>query len=149
MEGNAKEIKFIARDEAKHLAFSQKVINLLRKEESEGFTEIIKEMDDEVYSMYKEAANQEIEWANFLFKDGSLIGLNSALLKQYMMYLTNTRLQAIGYKPIFEKIENPLTWMEHWLSSKSVEVAPQETEISSYLIGALNKEIKDDFFNTL
>ena len=149
MEGNAKEIKLIARDEAQHLSFSQKVINILKKDESEGFTDIISEMEEEVYNMYREAAGQEIEWADYLFKEGSLIGLNAALLKQYMQYLTNTRLQAIGYKGIFERTENPLSWMDHWLSSKGVEVAPQETEISSYLIGALDKTIDDDFFDNM
>lgn len=149
MEGNAKEIKFIARDEAVHLAFSQKVINILKKEESEGFSDLIPLWEEDVYNMYTEAAEQEMEWADYLFKDGSIIGLNSTLLKQYMRYLTNTRLHAIGYKSLFEKTENPFTWMEHWLSSKSVEVAPQETEISSYVIGALNKNIEEEFFSTM
>lgn len=149
MEGNAKEIKFIARDEAQHLAFSQKVINILKKEEGEGFLDIIPELEEEVYEMYREAAEQEIEWADYLFKDGSIIGLNATLLKQYMQYLTNARLKAIGYKPIFDKTENPLSWMDHWLSSKGTEVAPQETEISSYLIGALDKNLDDSFFENL
>lgn len=146
MEGNAKIIKFIARDEAKHLAFSQKIINIIRKDESEGFMEVIEELEQTVYDMYREAAEQEMEWIDYLFKDGSVIGLNAALLKQYMMYLTNLRLQAIGYKPIFEKTENPLTWMDHWLSSKNTEVAPMETEISSYLIGSLDKTLCDSIW---
>lgn len=146
MEGNAKEIKLIARDELKHLAFSQKLINILKKESEEGFTHIIPELDNIVYNMYKEACEEEFEWADYLFKDGSIIGLNAVLLKKYIKYLANSRLHAIGYKAIYEKTENPLSWMDHWLSSSNIEVAPMETEISSYLIGALDKQININAF---
>lgn len=147
MEGNAKTIKQIARDELKHLAFSQKLINILKKDSEEGFTNIIPELEPKVYDMYREAAEEEFEWADYLFKDGSIIGLNAPLSKQYVKYLVNTRLQAIGYKPIYEKTVNPFSWIEHWLSSDSTEELPQETEKSSYLIGAINKDIIDSAYD--
>jgi ribonucleoside-diphosphate reductase beta chain len=149
MEGNAKTIKKISEDEAQHLAFSQKLISILKKDEQEGFADIAQSLEDEVYAMYHEACEEENEWIDYLFKDGSIIGLNATLLKQYMKHITNQRLQSIGYKHIYEKTENPLSWMNHWLSSKSVEVAPQETEISTYLIGALDKTVSDDFLSSL
>lgn len=143
MEGNAKIIKFIARDENKHLEFSQKLINILRKIEAEGFINIIPSLENKVYDMYDIATSQENNWADYLFKNGSLIGLNAPLLKQYMKYITNNRLKAIGYKPIFDKTENSLTWMSTWLSSKGTENLLQETDNTSYLVGAL----KDDVSN--
>ncbi len=147
MEGNAKIIKFIARDENKHLEFSQKMINILRKTESEGFTKIIPTLDSKVYEMYAIATAQENDWADYLFKDGSLIGLNAPLLKQYMKYITNNRLKAIGYKPIFEKQENPLSWISTWLSSKGTENLLQETDNTSYLVGALKNDVQVDGLN--
>lgn len=147
MEGNAKEIKLIARDEATHLAISQYTINTLKKNHSEGFQEVIAECEEEVYAMYKTASEEESEWADYLFKDGSIIGLNAVLLKTYNKHLTNKRLQAIGYKAIFEHTENPLTWMDNWLNSSNVEVAPQETELTSYVIGGLDSNTSDDDWN--
>ncbi len=146
MEGNAKIIKFIARDENEHLALTQKLIRDLRRKPEEGFTEIAKELDNEVYTLYKDAAEQEMQWAEYLFEKGSIIGLNTKLLVKYMKYLTDRRLTAIGYKPIFGEKTDPLTWMESWLRNDSVEVLPQETEITSYLVGGIDLTIEDKDF---
>lgn len=147
MEGNAKIISLINRDENLHLGFTQYVIKRLRTDEFEGFTHIAKECEDIVYKMYKDAVEEEIAWSEYLFSNGSIMGLNHNLLTDYMKYLTNIRMNAIGLKPFYENIENPLTWMENWIDSKSVQVAPQETEISSYLVGSLDNQIVDDDFD--
>ena len=147
MEGNAKIIKFIARDENEHLAITQKMIRDLRKNKSEGFSEIIENLDDEVYKMYREAAEQEMRWAEYLFEKGSIIGLNDKLLIKYMKYMTDKRLKGIGLKGIYDAKENPLSWMEHWLRNDTVEVLPQETEISSYVVGGIDMNVKDEDFN--
>ncbi len=147
MEGNAKIIKFIARDENEHLAITQKMIRDLRHNKEEGFADIISSLDDEVYKMYEDAAMQEIRWAEYLFKEGSLIGLNDKLLVKYMKYLTDKRLGGIGLKPIFGESNNPLSWMDHWLRNDAVEVLPQETEISSYVVGGIDMTVKDDDFD--
>jgi ribonucleoside-diphosphate reductase beta chain len=145
MEGNAKEIKLIARDENVHVAGTQFAINKLRKDESEGFIEIAKECEDEAIELYKMAAEDEIEWAEYLFKDGSIIGLTSEMLKNYMMYLTNVRTRAIGLPKIFPSVSsnNPLPWIDHWLGQGSVEVLPQETEITAYIIGKTSTDIHE------
>ncbi len=147
MEGNAKIIKFIARDENEHLAITQKMIRDLRKNKDEGFADIIAELDDEVYKMYQDAAEQEMRWAEYLFEQGSIIGLNSKLLIKYMKHLTDKRLKGIGLNPIYGDLKNPLSWMNHWLRNDEVEVLPQETEISSYVVGGVDMDVKDDDFS--
>lgn len=143
MEGNAKELKLIARDEQVHLAISQFTINTLKRNQDEGFQEVIEDCEELVYDMYRKASEEEQEWADYLFKDGSIIGLNAVLLKTYNKHITNKRLHAIGYKTIFEHTDNPLTWMDNWLNSSNVEVAPQETELTSYVIGGLDSNTNE------
>jgi ribonucleoside-diphosphate reductase beta chain len=146
MEGNAKIISLINRDENLHLGFTQYVLRTLRKDPFEGFLHIVEECEPLVYQMYEDAVAEESEWCKYLFSKGSFLGLNETDLNQYMKYLTNIRMNAIGLKPFYEGIENPLSWMENWTSSKSVQVAPQETEISSYLVGALKQDVSDSDF---
>jgi ribonucleoside-diphosphate reductase beta chain len=147
MEGNAKIIKFIARDENEHLAITQKMIRDLRKNKDEGFVKIIENLDKEVYKMYKDASEQEMRWAEYLFKKGSIIGLNDKLLVKYMKHMTDKRLEGIGLKPIYGEKSNPLSWMDHWLKNDEVEVLPQETEISSYVVGGIDMDVKDSDFD--
>jgi ribonucleoside-diphosphate reductase beta chain len=149
MEGNAKIIKMIARDEALHLAGTQYMLNLMGSgKDDPDMQKIAQESEDEVIDMFKEACNQEKEWAEYLFRDGSMIGLNADILKQYLEYITNVRMKAIGLNPIFEDRANPLPWINHWLDSDSVQVAPQETEITAYLVSAIdnNMDIDDSDF---
>src|SRR5690606_21962981 len=122
------------------------ILKKFKDEPSEGFQDIVNECEETVIQMYKDAAQEEIEWADYLFKDGEMIGLNSEILKKYMMYLTNSRMKVIGLKPIFESTKNPIPWIKNWTDSKSIQVAPQETEISSYIIGSMKNNIaKADF----
>lgn len=147
MEGNAKIISLINRDENCHLGFTQIILNLLRKNSDEGFVEIAKECEPIVIKMFEDAAKEEIEWANYLFKDGGILGLNAEILTKYMKWLTNTRMRAIGLAPFFEKTENPISWISNWTSSKSVQNAPQETEIESYVIGSFKNDINETDFS--
>jgi ribonucleoside-diphosphate reductase beta chain len=147
MEGNAKELKFIARDENMHLALTQKIINILRKDEKENFIDTIEESKETVLEMYKQAAKEEIEWAEYLFQDGSILGLNTEILTKYMEFITNQRLKAIGLQRIFDTTSNPLPWMDAWLGSAKTEQLPQETELSSYLVGALDKEVPEEIWS--
>ena len=145
MEGNAKIIKMIARDEALHLTGTQHMINLMRSGKDDPDMETIaSECKDEVVAMFREAAEQEKEWAEYLFRDGSMIGLNAEILKQYLEYITNVRMAAIDLDPIFEQSTNPLPWINHWLDSDNVQVAPQETEITSYLVSAIDNTMNAD-----
>jgi len=108
---------------------------------------IAKEQEEMVYDIFREAAEQEKEWADYLFKDGSMIGLNASILKDYVEYITNVRLKAIRLNPIFENTSNPLPWMNNWLVSDNVQVAPQESEISSYLVGQVDSKVDSDDFS--
>ena len=145
MEGNAKIIKLIARDEALHLTGTQHMLNLMRDgKDGPDMQAIAIECEAEVIQMFKDAANQEKEWAEYLFRDGSMIGLNAQILKQYLEYITNIRMSALNMQPIFEQTTNPLPWLNHWLDSDNVQVAPQETEITSYLVSAIDNTIDSE-----
>ena len=145
MEGNAKIIKLIARDEALHLTGTQHMLNLMRDGKDDPDMQAIAiECEAEVIQMFKDAANQEKEWAEYLFRDGSMIGLNAQILKQYLEYITNIRMSALNMQPIFEQTTNPLPWLNHWLDSDNVQVAPQETEITSYLVSAIDNKIDSE-----
>jgi ribonucleoside-diphosphate reductase beta chain len=142
MEGNAKIIKLIARDEQLHLSSTQHMINLIRSgQDDPEMAEIAEECKQAAADMFKEGAEQEKEWAEYLFKDGSMLGLNKEILCQYVEYITDVRVKAIGIDPIFNVTKNPIPWMKTWLASDTVQVAPQEVEISSYLVGQVDSEV--------
>ena len=148
MEGNAKIIKLIARDEALHLTGTQHILNLMAsgKDDPEMAT-IAAECQEEVRNIFIEAAEQEKEWATYLFKDGSMIGLNPQILGQYVEYITNVRMQAVGLETYFATKHNPIPWINAWLVSDNVQVAPQEAEISSYLVGQTDNSLDDSDFD--
>jgi len=144
MEGSAKIISLIARDEAQHLAISTHILkNWMNKKDDPEMVKIAKECEEEVYEMWRECVEEEKRWAKYLFKDGSIIGLNETLLGKYVEYIANRRLKALGYDSIFEAPvnTNPLPWTQHWLSSSGVQVAPQETEVESYIIGGIKQDV--------
>jgi len=148
MEGNAKIIKLIARDEALHLSGTQNLINIMTEgKDDPEMMAIAKENEPTVYEIFREAAEQEKQWADYLFKDGSMIGLNASILKDYVEYITNTRIKAIKLNPIFENKSNPLPWMNNWLVFDNGQVAPQESEISSYLVGQVDSSVDTSDFN--
>jgi len=148
MEGNAKIIGLIARDESQHLVITQNIINKWREGDDSDMLQIAKEEEQNVIDMFKRCVDEEKIWAEYLFKDGSMIGLNSKLLQKYVEWIANRRMKAIGLKPIFDvpANSNPLPWTEHWLSSKGLQVAPQETEVESYVIGGIKQDVKKDTF---
>jgi len=147
MEGSAKIISLIARDEAQHLALSTHILkNWSQGKDDPEMVEIAKECREEVIEMWKNCVLEEKAWAKHLFKDGSIIGLNETLLHQYVEYIANRRLKALGYEAIFDAPvnTNPLPWTQHWLSSSGLQVAPQETEVESYIIGGIKQDVSGD-----
>jgi len=147
MEGSAKIISLIARDEAQHLALSSHVIkNWLRGDDDAEMAKIAKSCTDEVYDMWRKCVEEEKAWAKHLMKDGSIIGLNERLLGDYVEYIANRRLKALGYDPIFDasSTQNPLPWTQHWLSSSGLQVAPQETEVESYIVGGIKQDVNKE-----
>ena len=149
MEGSAKIISLIARDENQHLALTQNIMNKWREGDDPEMQQIAKEEEEWVYAMFDRAVNEEKRWADYLFKDGSMIGLNDKLLQQYVEWIANRRLKAIGLKPQYDiaATNNPLPWTQHWISSKGLQVAPQETEVESYVVGGIRQDVKKDTFS--
>jgi len=148
LEGNSKIIKLIARDEAVHLTGTQHILNLWAEgKDDPEMKEISEQMKDQGLQVFLDVVDQEKEWADYLFKDGSMIGLNAEILKQYVEYISNQRLIAIGHKPPFATTSNPLPWINSYLVSDNVQVAPQESEISSYLVGQIDSELENDEFD--
>ena len=150
MEGSAKIISLIARDESQHLAISQHMLKCYQNHENDKvMNKVMKDCEKEVYELYENAVQQEKDWADFLFEKGSMIGLSTTLLGQYIEYIANKRLRAIGYNDIYDisSRNNPLPWTQHWFNSRGLQNAPQETEIESYVIGGIKQDITDNTFS--
>jgi ribonucleoside-diphosphate reductase beta chain len=150
MEGSAKILSLISRDESQHLVLTQQIMRNWANGKDDPEMEVIaREEKDTVTEMFKKTVDEEKAWANYLFKDGSMIGLNDKLLHQYVEWIANKRMRAIGLDPIYDAPakNNPLPWTEHWLNSKGQQNAPQETEIESYVVGGIKQDIKEDTFS--
>ena len=149
MEGSAKIISLIARDENQHLVLTQQIMKKWQEGDDPVMQEIIKEEEENVIQMFRDAVDEEKEWAEYLFKDGTMIGLNDKLLVKYVEWIANKRMRALGLKPIYDAPikNNPLPWTEHWISSKGLQVAPQETEVESYIVGGIKQDVKKDTFS--
>ena len=149
MEGSAKIISLIARDENQHLAITQNIINNWRKGDDPDMLEVVKEEEEWTCEMFSRCVDEEKRWAEYLFKEGTMIGLNDKLLMQYVEWIANKRMRSIGLKPLYDIPikNNPLPWTEHWISSKGLQVAPQETEVESYVVGGIKQDVKKDTFS--
>ena len=148
MEGSAKIISLISRDENQHLVITQNILNKWSEGDDPEMQQIAKEEQDWVISAFQKCVDEEKKWAEYLFKDGSMIGLNDKLLWSYVEWIANRRMKSIGIKPIYDIAakNNPLPWTEHWISSKGLQVAPQETEVESYVVGGIKQDVKKDTF---
>ena len=148
MEGSAKIISLIARDENQHLVITQNILNKWREGDDPEMQQIAREEEEWVKGAFDNCVNEEKRWAEYLFKDGSMIGLNDKLLHQYVEWIANRRMKAIGLKPLYDipAKNNPLPWTEHWISSKGLQVAPQETEVESYVVGGIKQDMQKDTF---
>ncbi len=149
MEGSAKIISLIARDESQHLIITQNILQKWKEGDDADMKKISQEEESWVYKTFDNAVNQEKYWAEHLFKNGSMIGLNAKLLQQYVEWIANRRMKAIGLKPLYDipAKNNPLPWTEHWLNSKSLQNAPQEVENEQYLIGGIKQDMKTNSFS--
>ena len=149
MEGSAKILSLIARDESQHLAITTHIIKNWQAGDDKEMKGVIKECDAEVIKMFKQVVDEEKAWSKILFKDGSIIGLNEKLLGTYVDWTANKRLRALGYDALYNHsaTQNPLPWTTHWLSSKGMQVAPQETEVESYISGGIKQDVKKGQFS--
>ena len=149
MEGSAKILSLIARDESQHLVITQQILKNWANGDDPEMQEIVEQEQQTVVEMFRTTVNEEKEWANYLFKEGSMIGLNDRLLHNYVEWIANRRMKAIGLKPIYDQPlrNNPLPWTEHWLNSKGQQNAPQETEIESYVVGGIKQDVTEGTFS--
>ena len=149
MEGSAKIISLIARDENQHLVLTQQIISNWMKGDDPEMKIIAEEEKENVKEMFINAVNEEKDWANYLFQTGTMIGLNDKLLQQYVEWIANKRMKAVGIDPVYDIAlrNNPLPWTEHWISSKGMQVAPQETEVESYVVGGIKQDMKKNKFS--
>jgi ribonucleoside-diphosphate reductase beta chain len=139
--GSSRILQLIARDENVHMSLTQSVLNILRKNEEEGFSDIIKKLEPKIYDMYFEASEEEFEWIDFLYQHGTPLGINENIAKEYIKYLTNLRLRAIGMKSIYPgSNKNPITWINKYLNLGSAESALQEIESVDYQTGGIIME---------
>lgn len=145
MEGNAKIIKFIARDENLHLASTQHMLKTLPKDDPD-FAKIAIETEQDCIAIFDSAVEQEKSWAKYLFKDGSMVGLNEQMLCEYVEWLAAKRMRSIGLPTKYKSGTNPLPWTQRWIAGSEVQVAPQETEISSYIVGGVKKDATSETF---
>jgi len=145
MEGNAKIIKLIARDENLHLASTQMLLKTLKKDDPDFIT-IAEETEAECIQMFVDAVDQEKQWAQYLFKDGSMIGLNTELLSNYIEFICSRRMNNVNLKSPYNVKSNPLPWTQKWISGAEVQVAPQETEITSYVSGGTKQDVDKETF---
>ena len=149
MEGSAKIISLIARDENQHLVLTQQIISNWMKGDDPEMKIIAEEEKENVKEMFISAVDEEKDWANYLFQTGTMIGLNDKLLQQYVEWIANKRMKAVGIDPVYDIAlrNNPLPWTEHWISSKGMQVAPQETEVESYVVGGIKQDMKKNKFS--
>ena len=149
MEGSAKIISLISRDENQHLVLTQNIMKNWMNGDDPEMQEIAKEERNNVIAMFKNAVEEEKEWAEYLFSGGSMIGLNNKLLNQYVEWIANKRMKALGIDPVYDQPlrNNPLPWTQHWISSKGLQVAPQETEVESYVVGGIKQDMKKNSFS--
>lgn len=143
MEGNAKIIKLISRDEQLHLTFTQRIINRVMKEDSD-FVKIAEECRGEAQDIFMSVVQQEKDWAKYLFKEGAMLGLNENICSDYVDWISSKRMSAIGMEyPLEAPKKNPLPWMDQWTSSAAKQTALQEAENDSYLVGIVGGSQKD------
>lgn len=150
MNGNADIVKLICRDESIHWKGTQYMINLvIQGKDDPVMQEIHRECLDEVTKLWIDANQQEKEWAEYLFKDGSMRGLNKDILCQYVDYITDHRMRSVGLESPFSVGKNPLPWMSNWTNTSNVQTTPQAKELTSYITGGLDSDINDtDFTDT-
>lgn len=147
MEGNAKIIKLICRDENLHLAGAQNLLKILPKEDSDFA--VIKQVDESyIIDMVKKVINQEKTWAKFLCKDGAMLGLNEEILYQTVDYFGYKRAVGAGLPASqFENVSNPIPWANKWISGSDVQARPQEETLTQYVVGGVVNDATSGSFS--
>lgn len=134
MEGSAKIVRLIARDEAIHTTVVLAMLQALRDTEGQEWRELFLACESEFVEIARQVFEQEKDWAKYLFKDGGILGLNYETSIEYLKHIIDNSLSRIGLNPLFENHRNPYPWIVQWFNSDEVQVAPQETENTAYIV---------------
>lgn len=137
MLGSAQMIRFIQRDEVTHLILFQQMINSLRKEHSNLFTSTLEE---EVIEMFKKAVDVESSWGEYITQ-GQILGLTTEIIREYIQYLADTRLKAVGFSEVYQS-KNPIAWVNKFSDFNSQRTNFFESKVTNYSKGSINF---DDF----
>ena len=137
MLGSSQMIRFIQRDEVTHLLLFQNMINSVRKERPDLFT---KELEEKVRSMFRKAVELESSWGSYITQ-GQVLGFTDAIIKQYIQYLADKRLDAVGYKPEYN-VKHPIPWVDGYASFNDQRANFFESNVVNYSKGSIDF---DDF----
>ncbi len=138
MLGSAQMIRFIQRDEVTHLVLFQNVINTLRKERPDLFTEQLKA---DVVEMFKKAVELESDWGKYITQ-GQILGLTNDIVEQYIQYLADDRLTSVGFEKIYN-VSNPIKWVDDFSKFNDQKTNFFEGNVANYSKGSLTFD--DDF----
>ena len=147
--GTSENLCFISRDENIHLAISQHLLKNLKKKDEEGFKEYYKAATERIQARYIEVFREEVKWVDYLFSQGSYLGMNANILKQYLTFITIKRMKAIGIKVTKEMLDghwcvvNPIPWVDKYINMDSVEKLPQEENVLNYVTGGVNQDVDE------
>ena len=144
MERTGKVLQLICRDENLHLSLTQYLLNTLKKKEDEGFIEEYAKLQPDIKYIYQTACEQEFEWIDYLFSKGDFLGMSGMVAKEYIKYLCDKRLRAIGETAIYGVTDNPISWVRNYTHYDLMEQKPQESEIINYLTNVVDFNITDD-----
>ncbi|CAL9989903.1 ribonucleoside diphosphate reductase small subuni t [Vibrio phage D479] len=150
MEGNAKIMKLIARDEQLHLKGTQQILQMWHNgKDDPEMLEISRRLRPQATQLFLDVVNQEKDWGASLLADGSVPGITVRSIHQYVEYLADSRMRSVSLDSPFERRKHPFPWMRKWLNSDSVQTAAQEAELSSYLVGQIDSTVRPEFLETL
>lgn len=143
MEGMGKIMKLIARDEALHHSSTNYLLSILSSgTEGDSWARSVENCKDDAIQIFDEAVQQEIDWSQYLFQHGSMLGLNETILNQYIKFIANKRMDMLNLGAPYEAPKHdPLPWMAAYLGSDNVQVTPQEVENTRYLIGQVDSTL--------
>jgi len=138
MLGSAQMIRFIQRDEVTHLVLFQNIINTLRRERPDLFTT---ELKAEVIEMFKQAVELEVAWGKYITQ-GQILGLTDSIVEQYIKYLADDRLTAVGFEKLYN-VANPIKWVNDFAKFNDQKTNFFEGTVTNYSKGSLSFD--DDF----
>ena len=155
MKGSSSNLSLICRDENFHLAITQMLMKLIKTDHSNGLVERYKALEPTLKARYLEIYAEELAWIDHLFSQGSYIGMNAPILKDYLCYLTIRRMKAVGLHPTKEELHDkyvttiPIPWVDKFIHFDKEEKLPQTEKIINYVSGAVTHDLDNGLPNSI